>query len=370
MAAAADVSLGEGVPVLTRRMLPPRLPPSAGSYATPGAPSAMKPGVYLADRAKQLAEAQAEAEAAAILAQQQYNGSDQQYNGVTGSTSSLPRKPGGGASGGGHSSSPLRGTGRSTASHLQPIVDYSYPELGHSVVAQQQAALRASTTKSSRLDVYGQPRGEMPSRGAGFRGQAEECEAALNERYLEVEGGPLRSTKNSSASLIRLAGKAGRQFTLSPAHVHFGNAVPAGTVVHRLARLQNVSTGIARYSVVRPEASALRVISRPGPGPVVPGGEALLTIEFAAPAEPCDFVGEVVIKTEVNVFTLTVSARVVAAAGGGGPGGGGSRTGGGSAKLGSSRRPKELSPSSGIELDETRSLEEMLGNEQEQPPLA
>lgn len=37
----------------------------------------------------------------------------------------------------------------------------------------------------------------------------DEAEASLNDRYLEVEGGPLRATKNSSASLIRLAGKKG-----------------------------------------------------------------------------------------------------------------------------------------------------------------
>ena len=65
-----------------------------------------------------------------------------------------------------------------------------------------QASLKATNPKSCRLDVYGQPRGEMPRM---FR--QDEAEASLNDRYLEVEGGPLRATKNSSASLIRLAGK-------------------------------------------------------------------------------------------------------------------------------------------------------------------
>ena len=108
---------------------------------------------------------------------------------------------------------------------------------------------------------------------------------------------------------------------------------------------------------MRPEPP-LRVISKPGPGPVVAGSEALLTIELLAPNEPGDFVGEVVIKTEVNVFTLTVSARIVPA----GHGAGG--VPGGSARL--SSPPKEPE----IVLDENKTLEETLGHQQEQPPLA
>lgn len=71
------------------------------------------------------------------------------------------------------------------------------------VIPIPQATLKATNVKSARLDVYGQPRGEMPRM---FR--RDEADASLNERYLEVEGGPLRATKNSSASLIRLAGEA------------------------------------------------------------------------------------------------------------------------------------------------------------------
>ena len=123
MAAAADASLAGDAPVLTRRTLPPRLPP--GSYATPGAPSSVTSGVYLSDRAKQLAEAQAEAAAAAAAAQEQY--------GFGGS-----HKPSGG--GGSPNSSPFgrSGGGGRNSTKLQPIIDYSYPELGHSVVSQQQ----------------------------------------------------------------------------------------------------------------------------------------------------------------------------------------------------------------------------------------
>ena len=118
---------------------------------------------------------------------------------------------------------------------------------------------------------------------------------------------------------------------------------------------------------MRPEP-CLRVISKPGPGPVVPGSEALLTIEFAAPAEPGDFVGEVVIKTEVNVFNLTVSARVVVA----GAGEDSSlRSTAGSrqqTKASAAAGSREASPE--VVLDETKTLEEVLGQHEEQPPLA
>lgn len=40
-----------------------------------------------------------------------------------------------------------------------------------------------------------------------------------------------------------------RQFALSPAHIHFGN-VAVGNVAHAHARLRNISTGPARFTVV------------------------------------------------------------------------------------------------------------------------
>jgi CRISPR-associated protein Cas5t len=45
------------------------------------------------------------------------------------------------------------------------------------------------------------------------------------------------------------------------------------------------------------------------PGPVPPGLEVPLTIEFTA-ATPGAFHGEIVVKGEVNVLTLTVDALV------------------------------------------------------------
>jgi CRISPR-associated protein Cas5t len=41
--------------------------------------------------------------------------------------------------------------------------------------------------------------------------------------------------------------------------------------------------------------------------------EATFTLELVA-EQPGDFVGEVIVKSEINVFTLTVSAKVLAAA--------------------------------------------------------
>ncbi len=324
VARQSDPSLAPEAPLVTRRTLPPRLPPA--SYATPGAPLGVeRPGVYIADRAKQLAEYEAE----------------QQQQQASAGNSPARASAAGGTKGG-----PAGAVGRNTAKQLRPIVDYSYPELGHSVVAQQQAHLKATTLKSHRLDVYGAPRAAVPPLPAAYR--QEEAVPELNDSTLRSDGGPLRSTKNSSGSLIRLAGKAERQFVLTPAHIHFGHVV-AGSVAHRPARLRNVSTGIARYSIVRQESPALRVISRAAHGPVAAGREALLTIEFAAPAEPQDFVGEVVIKTELNVFTLTVSAKVVA------PPPGYQAAQLSAATLG------ELPAESSVVLDENKTLEEMIG---------
>lgn len=46
------------------------------------------------------------------------------------------------------------------------------------------------------------------------------------------------------------------------------------------------------------------------PAPVPPGLESTFTVELVG-ERIGDFVGEVTVKTEVNVFTLTVSAKIV-----------------------------------------------------------
>jgi hypothetical protein len=49
------------------------------------------------------------------------------------------------------------------------------------------------------------------------------------------------------------------------------------------------------------------------PAPVAPGLESAFTVELLA-EQPGDFEGEVVVTTEHQRFTLTVSAKVLAAA--------------------------------------------------------
>ena len=256
-------------------------------------------------------------------------------------TSSGPLKTTAGRSGAGSNSNSPSNTRRSTNQAPTKLalggdgVQYEYPELGSSLKADAAATLKASSLRTPDRDVYGQPRAVPPPLPSTYR--REEAPAVLNEAHLAAEGGHvLRATNTASANLIRLAGADGRQFVLSPAHIHFGN-VPAGEVLHRTARLRNVSTGPARFSVSRPEPP-LRVIHKPAPVPA--GMEALLTIEFVAPVTPGDFVGEITVKTEVNIITLTVSARI-----GGGEGGGGQGSGGGyypSEGLGGGRSPSPI----------------------------
>jgi hypothetical protein len=56
--------------------------------------------------------------------------------------------------------------------------------------------------------------------------------------------------------------------------------------------------------------AACRVLHKPAPLP--PGMEATFTVELVA-EQPGDLVGEVTVKTELNVFTLSVSAKVLPA---------------------------------------------------------
>lgn len=192
--------------------------------------------------------------------------------------------------------------GRDTAAQ-RTTVNYSYPDLGHSQILGP-AMNAPPSVKTHLFDVYGQPRVLPPPLPRQHR--RDEADAALNEAYLRAEADAVRMGKTASASLIRHSGKALQQFTLTPGHLHLGT-VPVGLVAHRTARLTNVSTGVARFSVVRPELP-LRIIYKPGP--LAAGMETLLTVEFVA-EHLGDFVGEVVVKSELNVLTMTVSAKVV-----------------------------------------------------------
>lgn len=306
----SDPSLAPDAPPMTRKTLPPRLPPS--SHATPGIPSVTQPGFYVSDRSQALQEAAQQQEEE--QEGQEFHQSPHKARSSTLLTSSGPLRSTGGRSGPGSQNNSPTTTARRSQAKLSlggDGVQYEYPELGASLKAEAAATLKAGSLKGPDRDIYGQPRAVPPPLPSTYR--REEAPAVINEAHLAAEGGHvLRATNTASANLIRLAGADGRQFTLSPAHIHFGN-VPIGEVVHRTARLRNVSTGPARFSVSRPEPP-LRVIHKPAPVPA--GMEALLTIEFVAPTTPCDFVGEIVVKTEVNIITLTVSARIVGEGGG------------------------------------------------------
>eukprot|EP00878_Enallax_costatus_P037395 GHUV01042235.1.p1 GENE.GHUV01042235.1~~GHUV01042235.1.p1 ORF type:complete len:333 (+),score=96.16 GHUV01042235.1:533-1531(+) len=158
--------------------------------------------------------------------------------------------------------------------------------------------------KSHVFDVYGQPRTEQPPLPAVHR--QPQAPADLNAEYLSREAATMRTAKTSGASLIKATGKAGKQLALSPAHIHFGS-VQVGVPAHRTARLLNCSTDVVRFTVVRPELP-LRVLYKPAPLPA--GMEAILTVELVA-EHAGDYVGEITIKSEINVVTLTISAKVL-----------------------------------------------------------
>lgn len=82
--------------------------------------------------------------------------------------------------------------------------------------------------------------------------EQDEADIALNEQHLCQDPTLMRNTKTSSASLIKYYGKAAKQFSLTPGHVHFGT-LSVGHVAHRLVRLVNLSTELARFTVIRPE---------------------------------------------------------------------------------------------------------------------
>ena len=134
----------------------------------------------------------------------------------------------------------------------------------------------------------------------------EKAAYARNARYDDVEGNarrPLRTTSTGS----RASRDRGEQFELSPAHVHFGR-VPVGSTTARVALLTNVSPDLGRFSLRPPDPEGpFRV--KFAPGLVSPGLAARLKVTCAA-TRPGEYVDEVIITTETQVFALSLSARV------------------------------------------------------------
>ena len=134
----------------------------------------------------------------------------------------------------------------------------------------------------------------------------EKAAYARNARYDDAEGNarrPLRTTSTGS----RASRDRGEQFELSPAHVHFGR-VPVGSTTARVALLTNVSPDLGRFSLRQPDPEGpFRV--KFAPGLVSPGLAARLKVTCAA-TRPGEYVDEVIITTETQVFALSLSARV------------------------------------------------------------
>lgn len=183
------------------------------------------------------------------------------------------------------------------------VPNYHPPDLGYSTMVQSPQTLQ-STIRSCDYDVYGQPRLRPPVLPPTYT--QDEAAVIPNDRHIVAEGEVLRCTKTSSTSLLQIHGKVKKQFQVTPSHIHFGT-VPQGAVVHRQVKLLNVSTERARFTAVRPPPP-LRWIYNPGP--LAAGMDRSLTVEFTA-GGPGDFVGELEIRSELNVIHLTCSAKVV-----------------------------------------------------------
>jgi hypothetical protein len=217
VARGQDAHLAEGAPRLTRRTLPPRLPPAAVLPSAPapaGVPSSAAPGVYFSDHPPRQQQQQQQ--------QQQGAGPAAMYppagGGADGGGAWPPQAPGGGPG------SPQPGsTGRSLAGragggagggHTSPLasIRFAYPELGHGAIplggpAPGPHGAPLGSTRSPAHDVYGQPRTLAPllPRGTYVR-PGEEAEVGFNDAHLDAEGDALRSNKTSSSTLLRLTG--------------------------------------------------------------------------------------------------------------------------------------------------------------------
>lgn len=62
---------------------------------------------------------------------------------------------------------------------------------------------------------------------------------SLNTSYLDANEGAMNMTRTSSANLLRMRGKATKQFALRPGHLDFGT-VPLGQVRHAAASWQHI----------------------------------------------------------------------------------------------------------------------------------
>ncbi|KAK9808895.1 hypothetical protein WJX72_005952 [[Myrmecia] bisecta] len=252
------------------------------SPARRGAPPRPMAGVYLGDSADELQEPNPP--------------KGQQRHGQLPSLNASPRSAKLGAT---PANTMVPGAGGGSVRQL-------HPGMAEPGANPMQVSSTTGTQRGKLLDIYGKPRVAAPRMPAAYF--PEEATPEVNHRYLDINEDAMRLTRTASANMIRLRGKATRQFQLTPSHLHFGT-LPLGTVAHQTAHLLNVSPERARYNVLRP-VLPLKVIHKMGP--IAAGMEAAITVEFV-PQQIGDFVGEIHINSEINTFVLTVSAKVVEA---------------------------------------------------------
>lgn len=181
-------------------------------------------------------------------------------------------------------------------------INFEYPDLGYSLVykdAEQQPNL-----KSVAYTVDCRPRHILPPMPATYT--REETTTKLNTRHIEMEDNVLRVSRTACAHLVHSKGRGLKQFQLSPAHIHFGT-VMVGETIKKSATLFNVSMEKARFHVDIP---SLPLKVDYSPGALAAGMTAKIGIVLEA-FEPGSFIGEIQVKSELNILQLTCSAKIV-----------------------------------------------------------
>ena len=161
----------------------------------------------------------------------------------------------------------------------------------------------APNLKSMRFDVYGRARRVAPCLPPCYT--RESADIDLNGRYIGMEWDARKASRTASSCLIRNMGRDLKEFQLTPSHIHFGN-VAAGATAQKRALLSNTSLERARFHVVRPSLP-FSVSYRTGPLPAGMTTEIIIGIQSAVAG---DFIGEVIVKTQLNVLKLTCSVKV------------------------------------------------------------
>ncbi|CAD7698369.1 unnamed protein product [Ostreobium quekettii] len=161
-----------------------------------------------------------------------------------------------------------------------------------------------ASLKSPQFDVYGRPRREPPPTPPCCK--REYGNVTTNVRYMEVEwDGRWAASPGGTPTFPNVLEPNMNQFELRPSHIDFG-VVAAGDACRRVACLTNVSAERARFHVSKP-SPPLSVTYLPGM--LAAGMKRKLNVEFRAESAG-EYVREVVVKSELNILTLTCSVKV------------------------------------------------------------